>query len=63
MSLDIKLAELLKQELDKIETDAVNKLPVGLTYEKYQQSCGYIEAIRQVRDTLLPELSEQLQRS
>lgn len=63
MSVDLKLAELLREELDKIERDSVTQLPVGLPYDKYQQSCGYIEAIRQVRDVLLPELSEQLQRS
>lgn len=63
MSVDIKLAEMLKARLDEIEKNAVNKLPVGLRYEEYQQSCGYIEAIRQVRDQLLPELSDELQRS
>ena len=58
MSVDLKLAEMLKERLDEIENNAVSKLPVGLPYDKYQQSCGYIEAIRQVRDQLLPELAD-----
>jgi len=63
VSVDLKLAELLTEQLNKIEADAVSKLPVGLPFEKYQQSCGYIEAIRQVRDQLIPEIANELQRS
>jgi hypothetical protein len=63
VSVDLKLAERLKEELDKIDRDAVTQLPVGLPFEKYQQSCGYIEAIRQIRDQLIPEIVAELQRS
>lgn len=63
MSVDLKLAEMLKERLDEIEIAAVKKLPLGMARDQYQQSCGYIEAIRQVRDQMIPEITEELQRS
>jgi hypothetical protein len=62
MSLDLDFATKLKAELDQIIKEGVEGLTAGLTYDKYQQACGFIEAMRQVRDGLIPKTLEELQR-
>lgn len=62
MALEIEFAAELKSRLDEIERGALATLPSGLPYDQYQQSCGYLEAVRQVRDTVIPEILEALQR-
>lgn len=62
MSLETELATRLHERLTEIEQGALATLPNGLRAEQYNQSCGFIEAIRQVRDTLLPEIVQDLQR-
>jgi hypothetical protein len=62
MSLDLDFATKLKAELDQIIKEGVEGLTGGLTYDKYQQACGFIEAMRQVRDGLIPKALEELQR-
>lgn len=62
MALEIEFAAELKNRLDSIESSAVASLPKGIPYDQYQQACGFIEAIRQVRDTVIPEILEALQR-
>lgn len=60
---DLALAEKLALRLNELEKEAVAKLPGALRFEQYNQSCGFIEALRQVRDTLIPEIIEELQKS
>jgi hypothetical protein len=62
MALEIEFAAELKNRLDEIEANAVATLPNGLPYDQYQQSCGFLEAIRQVRDSVIPDILEALQR-
>ena len=61
--IDTKFFEVLTARLLEIETSAIAKLPNALPYDQYQQSCGYLEAIRQIRETLIPEVMEEIQRS
>lgn len=63
LAIDTKLSELLAERIKEIEDDAISKLPNALPFEKYQQSCGYLEAMRQVREVLIPEIMIELQRS
>lgn len=62
MSLDIDFAAEMKNRLDDIERNSLATLPNGLPYDQYQQSCGFLEAIRQVRDHVIPDILEALQR-
>lgn len=59
---ELKLAAQLTERLTQIEAVSQNTLLTGLPFEKYQQSCGYLECLRQVRDTLIPELVTELQK-
>lgn len=60
--VDTELATALTARLTELETSAVNTLQNALPFEKYQQSCGYLEAVRQLRDVLIPETLEAIQR-
>lgn len=62
MSLDLDLAALMNAELDAIIKDSVESLTSGLSYDKYQQACGYIEAMRQMRNGVIPKILDELQR-
>lgn len=62
-SFDVRLATALHNRLTEIETNSIGTLASSLPFEKYAQACGYIEAIRQIRDTVLPEEVQNLQRS
>lgn len=62
MALEIEFAAALKTRLDEIENDAIASLPKGIPYDQYQQACGFIEAVRQVRESVIPEILEALQR-
>lgn len=63
MSLDTKLATRLHERLTEIETGAVIRMTSGvpLAFESYHQSRGFLEAVRQMRDALLPEIVQTLQ--
>lgn len=63
MSLDTELTAQLKARLTELIDDAKDKLPGALPFEQYQQSCGMVEAWTQVRDRMIPEIVEKLQRS
>jgi len=60
--VDSELAEKLVEEIDQIVKDGTESLASGYSYEKYQQSCGFIEAMRQVRHALIPRILEELQK-
>lgn len=60
--IDTELASALQNELDGIIRDAKETLITGLPFDKYQQSCGMIEAYGQVRNVLIPQLLEAIQR-
>lgn len=61
MSLDLDLATRLTADVDQIIKESVESLALGLPYEKYQQACGFIEAMRQVRNGLIPSALKELQ--
>lgn len=63
LRIDTAFAEELRQQIADIEESARAKLPHNLPYDQYQQSCGYLEAMRQVREVLIPQILDQLQRS
>lgn len=63
MSIDTELSLKLTEALTVMETDAKAKLPGALPRDQYNQACGFIEAIRQIRENLIPEIVEELQRS
>lgn len=63
ISFDTDLSVRLAERLTEIETESTRTLLMALPFEKYQQSCGYLEAIRQIRDAIIPEEIEKLQRS
>lgn len=61
--VDSQLASALIEELDGIIRDAKESLTSGFPFEKYQQACGMIEAYSQVRNTLIPRILQEMQRS
>lgn len=60
---DTELGDKLSERLLELEADAVSKMPRALPYEQYQQSCGFIEALRQVREVLIPQIIKEIQES
>lgn len=62
MSVDTDLSAALTERLTAVIDNAVAQLPRGMSRDDYQRSCGMIEAWRQIRDTLIPELTEEIQK-
>jgi len=62
MSVDTDLAVALTERLTAIIDDAKEKLQTAMPFEQYQQACGMLVAWKQVRDTLIPQLAEEIQR-
>lgn len=60
---DTELGERLTAKIEELEQDATKKMPRALPYDQYQQSCGYIEALRQVREVLIPTTIKEIQES
>lgn len=61
-ALDADLATKLSERITELQGDEVKRLPNALPVDQYHQCCGYIEAMRQVRDILIPQILEELQR-
>lgn len=62
MSVDTDLSAALTERLTAIIDDAKEKLQNAMPFEQYQQSCGMLVAWKQVRDSLIPELVEEIQK-
>lgn len=60
---ETELGERLIERLAEIEQEAISKLPRALPYDQYQQSCGYLEAVRQFREVLIPQIIKEIQES
>lgn len=60
MSIETELSARLVGRINELEADAISKLPGALRLEPYHQSCGFIEALRQIRDQLIPELIKEI---
>lgn len=60
--LELRLAARLAARIDELMTEAKSRLPDGLEYRQYDQACGMIEGYRQVKEVLIPELIEEIQK-
>lgn len=52
----------LVDELRKRELEETNHVIRGLGTELYHQACGRIQALRDIRETILPEIIDKLRK-
>lgn len=61
---DTELGEKLIEKIKEMENDSVGHMRSrSLSFDAYQQSLGYLQALSQVRDVLIPETIKEIQES
>ncbi len=61
---DTELGEMLVKKITEMEEDSVGHMRSrSLSFDAYQQSLGYLQALSQVRDVLIPETIKEIQES
>lgn len=63
MTVDTDLSTKLNERLTGLIDNSKETLIGALEFREYTLACGMIEAWKQVRDALIPELLDEIQRS
>jgi hypothetical protein len=64
MTLELDAVTKILERVEELneQSKAVLIGPPALTYDDYQRGLGYREAIRQIREIIIPEVLDELQK-
>lgn len=62
MSLELDIVTKLNERLNEMEASELARLPRALPFETYHQACAYLQFVRDFRDTIIPQVVEEIQK-
>ena len=64
MSLELAAVQKIQERLEEMNQRSKDTLigPPALPWEDYQRGLGYRECLRQIREVMIPEILDELQK-